>query len=50
VNPPTDVSQEPEKQGTDLLDIVRLVLDEVARPTALGQISAVATKCSGFAE
>jgi hypothetical protein len=30
------------KQGTDLLDIVRLMLDAGARPTALGQIGAVA--------
>lgn len=29
------------KQGTDLLDIVRLMLDPAARPTALAQIGAV---------
>jgi hypothetical protein len=30
-----------EKQGTDLLDIVRLMLDEATRPTALDQIAGV---------
>jgi hypothetical protein len=33
-----------EKQGTDLLDIVRLALDEATRPTALAQIAAVADR------
>lgn len=30
-----------DKQGTDLLDIVRLVLDDLTRPVALGQLSGV---------
>lgn len=30
-----------DKQGTDLLDIVRLLLDQVTRPTALAQIAGV---------
>ncbi len=32
-----------EKQGTDLLDIVRLVFDEATRPAALAQLGDVTT-------
>ena len=32
------------KQGTDLQDIARLVLDEQARPAALAQIGAAARR------
>ncbi len=39
--PPVIVGGLAVLEGTDLLDIVRLILDEVSRPTALGQISAV---------
>jgi hypothetical protein len=36
------VNRSTEKQGTDLLDIIRLTLDPLTRPSALAQIGQVA--------